>query len=194
MPFSLFDTTQPVEVWKVAGDARVSERSDCFGCLSANRYFGRARDLSCCHTSPNGLTSVSRALPNQTGFAQSVLSCAKTILEKLASWRWVAARMILVNAATSSIDAHYYIWRNDLTRSLLPDDLERAANRGVRVGMWMDDNGTSGFGAQFAALNAHEDAQVQRYNPFNLRRLKSQPSAFDVFWLDRRAQHRGRVF
>jgi cardiolipin synthase C len=101
-----------------------------------------------------------------------------------------AARLVLANAAVSSIDAQYYIWRGDLTGYLLLDALQRAANRGVRVRLLLDDNGTTGLDPELAALNAHPNIEVRLYNPFNLRRLKSLSYAFDFFRLNRRMHNK----
>lgn len=51
-----------------------------------------------------------------------------------------AARMLLADAAESTLDARYYIWQNDLSGTLLFGALRRAANRGVRVRLLLDDN------------------------------------------------------
>lgn len=101
-----------------------------------------------------------------------------------------AARMILAEAAVSSIDAQYYIWRSDLTGTLLLDALRRAADRGVRVRLLLDDNGTSGLDPEIAALNDHPNAEVRLYNPFNLRRLKQLSYAIDFFRLNRRMHNK----
>ncbi len=101
-----------------------------------------------------------------------------------------AARMILADAAVSSIDAQYYIWHDDLTGTLLLDALKRAADRGVRVRLLLDDNGTSGLDAQLAQLDAHPMAQVRLYNPFNLRRFKLLSYTFDFFRLNRRMHNK----
>ncbi|MFD0859087.1 phospholipase D family protein [Roseovarius aquimarinus] len=101
-----------------------------------------------------------------------------------------AARMILAEAAQSSIDAQYYIWQNDLTGALLLDALARAAERGVRVRLLLDDNGISGMDAELAALDAHENAEVRLYNPFNLRRPKMLSFAIDFFRLNRRMHNK----
>lgn len=101
-----------------------------------------------------------------------------------------AARMILADTAISSIDAQYYIWHDDLTGSLLLDALKRAADRGVRVRLLVDDNGTSGLDPQLAQLDAHENAEVRLYNPFNLRRFKMLSYGFDFFRLNRRMHNK----
>src|SRR5690606_38435981 len=56
-----------------------------------------------------------------------------------------AARMLFARAAERSIDVQYYIWRRELTGMLLFEELRRAADRGVRVRILLDDNNTSGL-------------------------------------------------
>ena len=101
-----------------------------------------------------------------------------------------AARISLADAAISSIDAQYYIWHNDLTGYLLLDALQRAADRGVRVRLLLDDNGVSGLDRELAHLNAHPNIEVRLYNPFNLRRLKLLSYGFDFFRLNRRMHNK----
>ncbi len=102
-----------------------------------------------------------------------------------------AARVLLADAAVSSIDAQYYIWHDDLTGLLLFDALNRAADRGVRVRLLLDDNGTSGVDAHLAALDAHPMIEVRLWNPFNLRgRLKPLSYAFDFPRLNRRMHNK----
>lgn len=101
-----------------------------------------------------------------------------------------AARMILAETAVSSIDAQYYIWHDDLTGMLLLDALKRAADRGVRIRLLLDDNGTSGLDGELAALDAHPMAEVRLYNPFNLRRFKLLSYGFDFFRLNRRMHNK----
>ncbi|HEY9039620.1 MAG TPA: phospholipase D family protein [Roseovarius sp.] len=101
-----------------------------------------------------------------------------------------AARMILADAAVSSIDAQYYIWHYDLTGALLLDALKRAADRGVRVRLLLDDHGSTGLDAQLAQLDAHPMAEVRLYNPFPLRRFKLLSYGFDFFRLNRRMHNK----
>ncbi len=101
-----------------------------------------------------------------------------------------AARVLLADAAASSIDAQYYIWQADMTGLLLFDALRRAADRGVKVRLLLDDNGTSGVDAHIAALDAHPLIEVRLYNPFNLRRFKMLSYAFDFFRLNRRMHNK----
>jgi putative cardiolipin synthase len=76
-----------------------------------------------------------------------------------------AARMVLADAAEVSLDAQYYVWHDDMTGALLFDALRRAANRGVRVRLLLDDNNTAGLERILAALDAHPNIQVRLFNP-----------------------------
>ena len=80
-----------------------------------------------------------------------------------------AARALLIEAADRSIDAQYYIWQDDLSGVLLFEALQRAADRGVRVRLLLDDNPTFGMDERLAALDAHPNIEVRLFNPFKFR-------------------------
>ncbi|HHL21848.1 MAG TPA: phospholipase D family protein, partial [Aliiroseovarius sp.] len=101
-----------------------------------------------------------------------------------------AARMLLANAAKTSIDAQYYIWQNDPSGVILLDALRRAALRGVRVRLLVDDNGTPGLDAELAALNALPNFEVRIFNPFTLRNPRSLSYLFDFSRLNRRMHNK----
>jgi phosphatidylserine/phosphatidylglycerophosphate/cardiolipin synthase-like enzyme len=76
-----------------------------------------------------------------------------------------AARAILAQAAEKSLDVQYYIWHADQTGLLLFEAVWRAAERGVRVRMLLDDANTGGLDDLIAALAAHPNLEVRLYNP-----------------------------
>lgn len=80
-----------------------------------------------------------------------------------------AARSLLARAAQQTLDVQYYIWRNDKTGLLLLHELLRAADRGVRVRLLIDDGGTSGLDDELQTLSRHPNVQVRLFNPFALR-------------------------
>lgn len=80
-----------------------------------------------------------------------------------------AARALLARAAERTLDVQYYIWHDDLSGSLLLDELEAAANRGVRVRLIVDDVGTARLDGRLACLNAHRNFEVRLYNPCTIR-------------------------
>ncbi|MEO8654857.1 MAG: fumarylacetoacetate hydrolase family protein, partial [Ramlibacter sp.] len=66
-----------------------------------------------------------------------------------------AARGRLADVAERSLDVQYYIWHNDVSGGLLLDALRRAADRGVRVRLLLDDNNTGELGAVLPELIEH---------------------------------------
>ncbi|NNL41529.1 MAG: phospholipase D family protein, partial [Desulfobacterales bacterium] len=65
------------------------------------------------------------------------------------------ARALLAQSAERSIDAQYYLYHDDLTGRLFTDQLLKAADRGVRVRLLIDDIvlEDSDFGA--AVMESH---------------------------------------
>lgn len=84
-----------------------------------------------------------------------------------------AARALLARAAQKTLDVQYYIWRADVTGILLLEELRAAAQRGVRVRLLLDDNGTGGLDKELAALNTHPGIEVRLFNPFIVRKPKA---------------------
>lgn len=101
-----------------------------------------------------------------------------------------AARAVLARQATSSIDAQYYIWQDDVTGLMLLDELRAAAKRGVRVRLLVDDNGIPGLDDLMAELDALPTASVRIFNPFTLRSPKLLSYTFDFGRLNRRMHNK----
>src|SRR3546814_603208 len=70
------------------------------------------------------------------------------------------------------------------------DELRRAAERGVRVRLLLDDLGVSGLDSDLAALDALPDVEVRLFNPFILRTPKLLGYAFDFVRLNRRMHNK----
>lgn len=101
-----------------------------------------------------------------------------------------AARAALIRAAEVALDVQYYIWQRDATGLIMLDELRKAAERGVRVRLLLDDNGISGLDDDLAALDALPDFEVRLFNPFILRTLKPLGYAFDFVRLNRRMHNK----
>ncbi len=80
-----------------------------------------------------------------------------------------AARALIVDAAQRTIDVQYYMYLNDNTGKLLMERLLRAADRGVRVRLLLDDLNTAGADEALEALNTHHNIEVRLFNPFLYR-------------------------
>ena len=100
------------------------------------------------------------------------------------------ARVLLANAADRSLDVQYYIWHGDQTGYLLFEALWAAAERGVRVRLLLDDNGTSGLDDTIAALDAHPNIEVRLYNPFAVRGARGVNFLSDFARLNRRMHNK----
>jgi len=101
-----------------------------------------------------------------------------------------AARALLARAAERSLDVQYYIWRRDLTGTLLFEALHAAAERGVRVRLLLDDNNTSGLDTTLAALDSHRNIEVRLFNPFVPRRPRGLGYLTDFGRLNRRMHNK----
>ncbi|HET7788709.1 MAG TPA: phospholipase D family protein [Myxococcales bacterium] len=101
-----------------------------------------------------------------------------------------AARALLAEAADRTLDVQYYIWRHDLSGTLLLAALRRAADRGVRVRLLLDDNNTSGLDAVLASLDAHPNVEVWLFNPFRNRRFRAWGFLTDFSRLNRRMHNK----
>ncbi|MFA5539419.1 MAG: phospholipase D family protein [Gemmobacter sp.] len=101
-----------------------------------------------------------------------------------------AARVALIRTAEAALDVQYYIWQRDATGLILLEELRKAAERGVRVRLLLDDNGIAGLDGDLAALDALPGIEVRLYNPFILRRPKLLGFAFDFIRLNRRMHNK----
>ena len=81
----------------------------------------------------------------------------------------LAARLALADAAQRSLDVQYFIWTKDLAGKVLLEHLFRAADRGVRVRLLLDDLGTMPSDATLLAIDSHPNIEVRMFNPVALR-------------------------
>lgn len=78
-------------------------------------------------------------------------------------------RMQMINAAERTLDLQYFIFRGDETGRLLTQAVLRAADRGVRVRILIDDAETEPGDAQITSLEAHPSIELRIFNPFAYR-------------------------
>ncbi|MCY1396946.1 Cardiolipin synthase C [compost metagenome] len=100
-----------------------------------------------------------KAHPEQSGFRLLA-----------ASFDAFRARVELVRKAQRSLDIQYYIVHDGLTTRALIHEVLRAADRGVRVRVLLDDIGSDGRDYELGALAAHPNIQVRLFNPQHLGR------------------------
>lgn len=83
------------------------------------------------------------------------------------------ARALLAEKAERSIDVQYYMFHQDTVGQLLIHSLLKAADRGVRVRMLIDDMYGEEADSVWTALDAHPHMEVRLFNPFIRGRSKN---------------------
>ena len=74
-------------------------------------------------------------------------------------------RMEMAQQAERTLDAQYFVIENDDTGRLIQQVLLQAADRGVRVRVLLDDEGSRGRTAKLTPLSAHPNVELRVFNP-----------------------------
>ncbi len=77
------------------------------------------------------------------------------------------ARAVLAEIAERSLDVQYYLYHQDLVGKLFTGFLVKAADRGVRVRILVDDMDMGGRDAGIISLDSHPNIEVRIFNPFD---------------------------
>ena len=80
-----------------------------------------------------------------------------------------AARVLAARSAVRTLDLMYYLWHDDHTGRLLLQEVLRAAERGVRVRMLLDDVNPRKNDSAYLALNGHPNIELKLFNPSGIR-------------------------
>ena len=78
-------------------------------------------------------------------------------------------RLALIDQATVSIDAQYFIWQDDAAGKLLFNRLLKAADRGVRVRLLVDDLVFAPSDRSIASISRHPNFDLKIFNPGRVR-------------------------
>jgi putative cardiolipin synthase len=81
------------------------------------------------------------------------------------NWEAFAARVLAARSATDSLDLMYYLWHDDPSGRLLIGEVVRAAERGVKVRMLLDDINWRSSDAAYLALDGHPNIELRLFNP-----------------------------
>jgi putative cardiolipin synthase len=103
------------------------------------------------------------------------------------------SRIVLAEAADRTLDLQYYIWHDDLTGRHLANAVLRAADRGVRVRVLLDDLGTGADDQVLLALASHPNIQIRLFNPVASRRFKTLGSAMEFSRINRRMHNKSII-
>jgi putative cardiolipin synthase len=78
-------------------------------------------------------------------------------------------RMEMAQAAERTLDVQYFLIQSDDTGQLVIEALLKAADRGVRVRVLLDDAGSFGRDAQIRTLAGYSNIELRLFNPFAYR-------------------------
>jgi len=84
----------------------------------------------------------------------------------------LGARLKMIELAESTIDAQYFIVKKDRAGALFTGKMLRAADRGIRVRLLVDDIFSPGVDQAFSLLNSHPNIQVRLFNPLSRQSFK----------------------
>jgi len=76
------------------------------------------------------------------------------------------ARIAMARLAQKSLDLQYYLWKSDRVGLLLANEALKAADRGVKVRILLDDIEQNDRDDIVAAMDAHPNIQIRIFNPF----------------------------
>jgi len=79
------------------------------------------------------------------------------------------ARAQLIDAAQRTLDLQYYIFHGDETGRMLTEHLLKAADRGVRIRVLIDDGDTAAGDEQILRLLNHDSVELRIFNPARYR-------------------------
>jgi cardiolipin synthase C len=100
------------------------------------------------------------------------------------------ARLVLADTAERSLDAQYFIWHGDATGQLLIAAFLRAADRGVRVRVLIDDVGSAPNDSRLLLLDHHPNVEVRLFNPLASRSARSAGMMLDFARTNRRMHNK----
>jgi len=103
------------------------------------------------------------------------------------------ARTVLAEAAERTLDVQYYIWHEDMTGRLFAYALLRAADRGVRVRVLLDDVGARADDETLLALDAHPNIEIRLFNPVATRSFRNLGMLTDFSRVNRRMHNKSFI-
>ncbi|TCB52792.1 phospholipase D family protein [Acinetobacter sp. ANC 4779] len=105
----------------------------------------------------------------------------------------IAARIHLIDKAEKTLDLQYYIWDNDKIGSLALHSIIKAADRGVKVRLLMDDNNAKKMEGIYLALDQHKNIEVRLYNPYRFRHYRAMDMVLDLKRINRRMHNKSFI-
>ena len=102
----------------------------------------------------------------------------------------LGARLRMMAAAQNTIDAQYFILKNDRAGALFVGKMLLAADRGVKVRLLIDDIFSPGIDRQLTLLDSHPNIEVRMFNPVSRNSLRYWAYLLDFGRANRRMHNK----
>ena len=99
-------------------------------------------------------------------------------------------RLAMAELAERSLDMQYYSWDGDVTGRIILERVMKAAKRGVRVRLLVDDPYYKSSDPVKAALDAHPNVEIRLFNPLSNRRWSILDFIVDFGRVNRRMHNK----
>lgn len=168
--------------------------------------------LTACHRLPKNphlpksVAMTQKVLHNHTAAKKSLLADALSEQERLhpalsgyypiaTGANAFAARSILANMASQTIDAQYYIWHDDEVGQAMFAALWAAAEKGAMVRLLLDDlNGNAKLDTTLSMFASHPNIAVRLINPLVYRHARGLDFVLSPERVNRRMHNKSMVF
>ena len=102
----------------------------------------------------------------------------------------IASRIHLIRKAKYNLDLQYYIWNDDFIGNLMLSELLKAADRGVKVRLLLDDQNGTQLDTQLKALISHPNIAIKIYNPYKYRNFRVMDYLFRAHKINHRMHNK----
>jgi putative cardiolipin synthase len=156
------------------------------GCASIDFEYPKAAShaLSPTETADTGLGQNIRRLHGAHNAGESGFYMVNDGIDAL------ALRLLIAARAERTIDAQYYLIKDDTVGNLFIESLLDAADRGVRVRLLVDDMFTEGLDAVMAAVDSHPNFEIRVFNPFARRSSRAVDGISSFSRINRRMHNK----
>lgn len=162
-----------------------------------------------CFATLSGCATVDFDTPREASFAMDA-SESTTLKQKIEKWKEInpgpsgfyplvdgtdalGARLRLIEAAEKTIDAQYFLMKNDSAGQVFASALFAAADRGVRVRFLLDDIFTTVGDEAMTIIDGHPNIELRLYNPVSRTGIKGLNYLGDFSRANRRMHNKSFI-
>ncbi|MCW8039679.1 MULTISPECIES: phospholipase D family protein [Acinetobacter] len=127
---------------------------------------------------------------NEPGVEQHLSQGLTAYLALDEAFMSIASRVHLIRKAQHTIDLQYYIWKDDYIGHMMLQELLKAADRGVKVRLLIDDQNGTQLDKVLKPLALHPNFEIKIFNPYKFRKLRIVDYAFRFKYINHRMHNK----